>query len=222
MAHCFEGVVKMFDLNTIKESIISGNLSQAEELTQSALEAGVTAKEILDGSLVPALDEVGKKFQEGEYFFPELLVAGEATRVAMERLKPALSRSGAPTVGKYAIGTVKGDIHDIGKNIVVMMLEGNGWEVTDLGTDVSAEEFCQVVREGGYKILGLSAMLTTTIPHLAETMDALRESGLREKVKVMVGGVSVNQEYADQIGADAYGKDAFEAVIKARALAGKS
>lgn len=120
------------------------------------------------------------------------------------------------------IGTVKGDIHDIGKNIVVMMLEGNGWEVTDLGTDVSAEQFCQAIREDGYKILGLSALLTTTIPRLAETIDALKEGGLRDKVKVMVGGVSVNQEYADKIGADAYGRNAFEAVNKARELAEKS
>jgi 5-methyltetrahydrofolate--homocysteine methyltransferase len=212
----------MFDLNTIRESIISGDLNKAEGLTQAALDAGVTAKEILDGGLVPALDEVGKKFQDGEYFFPELLVAGEATKVAMARLKPALSQGGAPTVGKYIIGTVKGDIHDIGKNIVVMMLEGNGWEVTDLGTDVPSDKFCQTVKEGDFQIVGLSALLTTTIPRLAETIDALKESGLREKVKVMVGGVSVSQDYADKIGADAYGKDAFEAVIKARALMGKS
>lgn len=212
----------MSDLNAIKASIINGDLDQAAELAQAALDAGTSAREILDGGLVPALNEVGRRFQEGEFFFPELLVAGEATKMAMERLKPALTQSGTPSVGKYVIGTVKGDIHDIGKNIVVMMLEGNGWEVTDLGTDVSAEQFCQAIREDGYKILGLSALLTTTIPRLAETIDALKEGGLRDKVKVMVGGVSVNQEYADKIGADAYGRNAFEAVNKARELAEKS
>ena len=212
----------MSDLGKIKESLIIGDIEKTEELTRAALEAGVAAKEILDKSLVPGLDEVGRKFQEGEYFFPELLVAGEATKAAMACLKPALSSGGAITVGKYVIGTVKGDIHDIGKNIVIMMLEGNGWDVTDLGTDVPADQFCQAVKDEECQILGLSALLTTTIPHLAETIETLKTAGLRDKVKVMVGGVSVSQDYADQIGADAYGRDAFEAVVQARKLTGKS
>jgi len=212
----------MVDLTKIKDSIIGGDMDKATELTQAALDAGVPPKEILDRGLVPGLDEVGRKFQEGEYFFPELLVAGEATKAAMARLKPALSKGGTTTVGKCVIGTVKGDIHDIGKNIVIMMLEGNGWDVTDLGTDVPAEKFCQAIRENDIQILGLSALLTTTIPHLDETIQALKDTGLRDRIKVMVGGVSVTQAYADQIGADAYGKDAFEAVVKARKLIGES
>ncbi len=212
----------MFDLGKIKDSLIIGDIEKTEALTRAALEAGVAAKEVLDQGLVPGLDEVGRKFQAGEYFFPELLVAGEATKAAMACLKPALSSGGATTVGKYVIGTVKGDIHDIGKNIVIMMLEGNGWDVADLGTDVPADQFCQAVKDEECQVLGLSALLTTTIPHLVETIEALKASGLRDKVKVMVGGVSVSQDYADQIGADAYGRDAFEAVVKARKLIGKS
>jgi len=208
----------MFDLGKIKDSLISGDIEKTEELTKAALNAGVAAKDILDKSLVPGLDDVGRKFQEGEYFFPELLVAGEATKAAMTCLKPVLSKGGATTVGKYVIGTVEGDIHDIGKNIVIMMLEGNGWDVTDLGTDVPTDRFCQAVKDEDCQILGLSALLTTTIPHLAEAIEALKSAGLRSKVKVMIGGVSVSQAYADQIGADAYGRDAFEAVIQARKL----
>jgi 5-methyltetrahydrofolate--homocysteine methyltransferase len=212
----------MFDFDRLRDNIIKGDIGKTTELTKAALDADVAAKEILDKGLVPALDEVGRRFQEGEYFFPELLVAGEATKAAMACLKPVLSRGGATTVGKYVIGTVKGDIHDIGKNIVVMMLEGNGWDVTDLGTDVPPEDFCNAVKENDFQILGLSALLTTTIPNLAKTLEVLKEAGLRDKIKVMVGGVSVTQLYADQIGADAYGRDAFEAVTKARKLIGAS
>ncbi|HEY81926.1 MAG TPA: cobalamin-binding protein [Dehalococcoidia bacterium] len=212
----------MFDLEKLKDSLISGDIEQTEALTEAALEAGVAAKEILDKGLIPGLDEVGRRFQEGEYFFPELLVSGEAMKKALARLKPALTKAGGATMGKYAIGTVRGDIHDIGKNIVIMMLEGNGWEVTDLGIDVPTETFLKAVREGDYHILGMSALLTTTIPHLAETIEALKAEGLRDKIKVMVGGVSVTPAYAEQIGADAYGKDAVDAVIEAKRLIGKS
>ncbi len=209
----------MSDLEMLRSSLISGDIEKTEELTSSALQAGTPAKEILDKGLIPGLDEVGRRFQEGEYFFPELLVSGEAMKTAMAHLKPALSKAGSATVGKYVIGTVRGDIHDIGKNIVIMMLEGNGWEVTDLGIDVPTEAFCKAVRENDFQILGMSALLTTTIPCLAETIDALKAEGLRNKVKVMVGGVSVTQAYAEQIGADAYGKDAVDAVKEAKGLA---
>jgi len=182
----------------------------------------VPPKEILDNYLVPGMDEVGRKFQQGEYFFPELLVAGEAMKAAMAILKPVLVKRGvATTVGTFLIGTVKNDIHDIGKNIVIMMLEGNGWEVTDLGVDVPTDRFVQTVREKKYDILGMSALLSTTIPQLPDTIQALKAAGLRDKIKVMVGGVSVTREYAEKIGADGYGKDAVEAVIKARQLIGK-
>ena len=211
----------MFNLEMLKDSIIKGDIEKTEELTTAALASGTPAKEIMDRGLIPGLDEVGRRFQEGEYFFPELLVSGEAMKAALARLKPELAKSSEATVGKYAIGTVKGDIHDIGKNIVIMMLEGNGWDVTDLGIDVPAETFVKAVKEEGCQILGMSALLTTTIPRLAETIEALKAQGLRDKVMVMVGGVSVTREHADKIGADAFGKDAVDAVAEAKKLIGK-
>ncbi len=212
----------MFDLEKIAESLIRGDIENTEQLTQAALAAGVPAKEILDKGLIPGMDEVGRRFQAGEYFFPELLVSGEAMKAALAHLKPALAKSSRATAGKYVIGTVKGDIHDIGKNIVIMMLEGNGWEVTDLGIDVPTETFVKAVKEKDFHILGMSALLTTTIPRLAETIETLKAEGLREKVKVMVGGVSVTKEYASKIGADAFGKDAVDAVAEAKRLLGKA
>jgi len=212
----------MFDLVKLKDSLIRGDIEKTEELAGAALDAGVPAKEILDKGLIPGLDEVGRRFQEGEYFFPELLVSGEAMKTALARLKPELSKAGGTTVSKYVIGTVRGDIHDIGKNIVIMMLEGNGWDVTDLGIDVPTETFCKAIKENDFQILGMSALLTTTIPRLAETIETLKAEGLRDKVKVMVGGVSVTQAYADKIGADAYGRDAVDAVTEAKRLMGKS
>ena len=142
-------------------------------------------------------------------------------KAALAHLKPELAKSSATIVGRYVIGTVKGDIHDIGKNIVIMMLEGNGWDVTDLGIDVPTETFVKAVKENDYQILGMSALLTTTIPRLEETINVLKEEGLRDKVKVMVGGTSVTGKYASKIGADAYGKDAVDAVAEAKKLLGK-
>ena len=211
----------MVQLGQIKDSLIRGDIEKTETLVKAALDAGVPAKEVLDNYLVPGMDEVGRKFQQGEYFFPELLVAGEAMKAAMAILKPVLVKKGAANVGTFVIGTVKNDIHDIGKNIVIMMLEGNGWDVTDLGVDVPTEKFVQAVREKKYDVMGMSALLTTTIPQLADAIKALKDAGLRDKVKVMVGGVSVTPEYAKKIGADGYGKDAVEAVSGARRLVGK-
>ena len=211
----------MFDFAVLRESLIKGDIEKTAELTQAALDAGVKAKEVLDKCLVPGLEEVGRRFQRGEYYFPELLVAGEAMKSAMTILKPKLGTKDGATIGRFVIGTVKSDIHDIGKNIVVMMLEGNGWDVTDLGVDVSSEQFVKAVKEGKVDVLGMSALLTTTITQLPQTIEMLKKEGLRNKVKVMVGGVSVTPEYAKQIGADAYGKDAVEAVIAARKLVGK-
>jgi 5-methyltetrahydrofolate--homocysteine methyltransferase len=211
----------MVDLFEISNSLINGDIETAEELTKTSINDGIPAKEILDRGLIPGIEEVGKRFQAGEYFFPELLVSGEAMKAALTLLKPELAKSSGAMVGKYVIGTVKGDIHDIGKNIVIMMLEGNGWEVTDLGIDVPTETFVKAVRENDYQILGMSALLTTTIPRLAESIEALKAQGLRAKVKIMVGGVSVTKDYADKIGADAYGKDAVDAVAEAKRLIGK-
>ena len=179
------------------------------------------AKEILDNGLLPAMDRVGSSFEKGEIFLPELLMAGDAMMTSMELLRPELAKKGASYVGKYAIGTVQGDLHDIGKNIVILMLKGNGWEVTDLGIDVPPEQFCDVIKKGDFDILGLSALLTFTMPKMAETVSILKEARLRNKVKVMIGGAPVTRSFADQIGADAYARDAVEAVAIAKSLLNK-
>ncbi len=210
------------DLIEISQSVIDGNSSKAAELTKAAIAAKVPARKILDEGLVTAMRTVGQRFEKGEYFFPELLLAGEAAKAALGHLRPILSKGDTAYTGKYAIGTVQGDIHDIGKNIIIMMLEANGWEVTDLGVDVSPEDFCSVVKEGDFQILGMSSMLTLTMSNMTKTIDALKETGLRDKVKVMIGGAPVTQDFANQITADAYASDAVEAVTKAESLAKKS
>ncbi|MBA7624493.1 Methionine synthase [subsurface metagenome] len=187
-----------------------------------ALDGGVPAREILAKGLVRAMNTVGELFQKGEYFLPEMLLAGEAMKAALEQLKPSLIEGKAAYTGKYLIGTVQGDVHNIGKNIVVMMLEGNGWEVTDLGIDVSPEDFCSAVEKDDYHIVGMSALLTLTMSNLARTMDTLKTAGLRNRVKIMVGGAPVTQAYADQIGADGYAPDAAETVKVATRLLEKS
>jgi len=212
----------MAELSKIKQSIIKGNITGAVEGTKAAIEAGVTAKGILHKCLVPAMETVGELFEKGEYFFPELLLAGETMKAALQHLKPSLSKSEASFAGKFAIGTVENDVHDIGKNVVIMFFEANGWEVTDLGIDVPSERFCRVAEEGDYNILGMSALVTTTMPKMTETINFLKEAGLRNKVKVMIGGAPVTQSFADQIGADAYARDAIEAVAKAKSLIRKS
>jgi 5-methyltetrahydrofolate--homocysteine methyltransferase len=205
----------MVNLKEISQSVIDGDSSKAVELTKNALEVKIPAETILREGLVPAMKKVGELFERGEYYFPELLLAGEVMKGALEYLKPTLGKGGATYAGKYAIGTVQGDIHDIGKNIIIMMLEVNGWEVIDLGVDVSTEDFCSAVKEGAFQILGMSSLLTLTMPHMTETIEALKEAGLRDKVKVMIGGAPVTQGFADKIGADAFGRDAVEAINKA-------
>jgi len=212
----------MVNLNKIRKAIIKGDSDTVLKLTREALDANVLAKEILDRGLIPGLKKVGDLFETGEYFLPELLASGEATSNAVELLKPILSQGDTPPVGKYLIGTAQGDVHDLGKNIVIMMLKGNGWEVTDLGVDVSPEEFCSAVGEGDFDILGISSLLTMTMPNTAKAIDALKTTGLRDKVKVMVGGAPVTQEWADKIGADGYALDASTAVKIAVALTGES
>jgi len=211
----------MTNLIELVNSIVEGDVSKAGELTQKALDAQMPAKEILDNGLLPAMDRVGSSFEKGEIFLPELLMAGDAMMTSMELLRPELAKKGASYVGKYAIGTVQGDLHDIGKNIVILMLKGNGWEVTDLGIDVPPEQFCDVIKKGDFDILGLSALLTFTMPKMAETVSILKEARLRNKVKVMIGGAPVTRSFADQIGADAYARDAVEAVAIAKSLLNK-
>ncbi|MBU2534866.1 MAG: corrinoid protein [Chloroflexota bacterium] len=211
----------MFNFDELTNSIVDGQVAKAAEATQKALAAQVPAKEILDKGLLPAMNRVGSDFESGEIFLPELLMAGDAMKTSIGLLRPELSSQGAAYAGKYAIGTVEGDLHDIGKNIVVLMLEGNGWEVTDLGIDITPDRFCEEIRKGNYDILGLSALLTFTMPKMPETINILKEAGLRDKVKVMVGGAPLNQAFADQIGADAFARDAVEAVTKAKGLLNK-
>ena len=202
----------MSQFDKIAQSLIGQDVFRAADLTRVAIDDGVAAIEILNQGLLPGMQIVGEKFRSGEIFLPEIFLAGKAMKGAMALLKPAFQKEGAPSRGKVAIGTVQDDIHDIGKNLVIMMLEGNGWEVTDLGVDVHTEQFCSVVREKELHILGLSALLTTTEPRLKEVIDSLEAAGLREKVKIMVGGAIVTQAFADEIGADGYAPNAVEAV----------
>jgi len=162
--------------------------------------------------------EVGTKFRNGEMFLPEVLLSTKTMKTALDILMPILSRQGASSMGRVAIGTVSGDIHDIGKNIVISMLQGNGFEVMDLGVDIAPERFVEVVRDNDLQILGLSALLTPTMPMMEETIKALKKAGLRQKTKVIIGGAPVTQAYADQVGADGYGADAVAAVELTRAL----
>jgi len=211
----------MVNFDELTNSIVEGQVAEATEFTQKALAAQVPAKEILDKGLLPAMNQVGSDFESGEIFLPELLMAGDAMKASIKLLRPELTSKEASYAGKYVIGTVEGDLHDIGKNIVVLMLEGNGWEVTDLGIDITPDRFCEEIKKGDYDILGLSALLTFTMPKMTETINSLKEAGLREKVKIMVGGAPVNQSFADQIGADAFARDAVEAVVKAKGLLNK-
>jgi len=212
----------MVNLEELSQAVIAGDIDAASELTEKALATSVPASEILNKGLVPGLQKVGDLFEAGEYFLPELIVSGDAVSQALELLAPLLGKEDAPYMGKYLIGTVQGDVHDLGKNIVIMMLQGNGWEVTDLGVDVSSEEFCAAVDQGDFQILGMSSLLTMTMPNAASTIEALKMAGLRDKVKIMVGGAPTTPEWAEKIGADAHAKDGPTAAKVAAALRGKS
>ena len=210
----------MADLSEIAKSLVEMDIAKTEELTRAAINANIPAQEILNKDVVAGMQVVGEQFGGGEIFLPELLMAGEAAKAAMKLLRPLLTKQEGVTgyTSKMAIGTVQGDVHDIGKNIVLMMLEANGWDVTDLGVDVAPEEFCAAVRENNFQVLGLSALLTGTMPNQRETIEALKAAGLGDKVKVAIGGAMCTQHWADQIGADCYATDAAEAVKKFRLL----
>jgi 5-methyltetrahydrofolate--homocysteine methyltransferase len=208
----------MLDFMELSKAVVEGETELTVDLTRKALDDGIAAKVVLDEGIIPGLKKTGELFENGEYFLPELLISGEAASSALELIEPALSAGNVPSQGKIAIGTVEGDIHNIGKNIVIMMLKGNGWEVTDLGVDISAEEFCSAVKKGDFQILALSALLTMTMPSTVKTIEALKSAGLRGKVKIMVGGAPTTQEWADKIGADGYADDAPGAVRVATAL----
>jgi len=182
------------------------------ELVRIALDEGIGAKEIVIGALSRGMDKVGEIYESGEYFLPDMLTAAETVGVAMEILEPLLANDGIEPKGKVAMATVKGDLHDIGKNIVGLMLKGAGYEVLDLGSDVDAPEIMMAAKEFGPDILGLSALLTTTMAEMAETIEQLKKDGIRKDIKIMVGGAPLSAQFAEEIGADAYGKDAISAV----------
>ena len=206
------------DLLNLRKAIIEGDARNTVELTKAAIKEEISANDILHKGLVPGIREIGELFGKGECYLPELIVSGKAMEAAIEQLEPLFGKGESFDTGRFLIGTVKGDVHDIGKKIVTMMLKGNRWKVTDLGVDISPEQFCKAVRDGNYNILGMSALLTTTMPNAVSTIRSLEDARLRNKIKVIVGGAPVTQEFADKIGADAYGKDAWDAVIKAEKL----
>ncbi|MFQ6117159.1 MAG: corrinoid protein [Candidatus Bipolaricaulia bacterium] len=205
-------------LEDLKQSVIEMEVEKVAELTQKALDEGLGAEEILNKALVPAMDVVGEQYERGERYVPEMLLSAHAMKGAMEKLRPLLAKTGVEPKGRVVIGTVEGDLHDIGQNLVSMMLEGAGFEVYNLGAEVPAERFVGGAKEHSANLVGMSALLTTTMIHMPEVIEALKENGLRDRVKVMIGGAPVTQEYADEIGADGYAPDAAVAVKLAERL----
>ncbi|MCE5199399.1 corrinoid protein, partial [bacterium] len=191
----------MADMEALAQAIINGKAPDAKQLTDQALAEGVSPSDVLNNGLVAGMNVVGSKFKNNEFYVPEVLIAARAMKTAMEVLKPRLAASGVEAKGKVAIGTVRGDLHDIGKNLVAMMLEGAGFEIMDLGVDVKPEVFVQAVKDGA-NVVALSALLTTTMPAMKDTVEALKAEGVRDKAYVMIGGAPVTQNYSDEIGAD--------------------
>lgn len=210
----------MAELNNLYEAILAGKLEPAVEITKEALAEGAEPKVIINDYMIKAMGEIGRRFGEGKAFVPQLLMSARAMKGALELIKPLLAGDSSSTVGKVVIGTVKGDLHDIGKNLVASMLEGSGFEVINIGIDIPAEKFIDAVNEHQPDILCMSALLTTTMPYMKTVIDAVADAGLRDKVKIMVGGAPINPSYAEQIGADGYSDNANTAVIKAKELLG--
>jgi 5-methyltetrahydrofolate--homocysteine methyltransferase len=205
----------------LKKGVIDADVENTLGFIKKGLKSGVSAEEILLKGLIPGINVVGKLYSDGEYYLPELLMAGKVMEEAVKILDPLLSKKKTERAGKFVIGTVKGDIHDIGMNIVVMMLKGNGWQVKDLGVDVPPEKFCEELKNEDYDILGLSTLLTITMPKAEETIKAIKQAGLRGKIKIMIGGAPVTKEFADKIGADEFATDVWEGLTKAEALLNK-
>lgn len=206
----------MADLKALSEAIIKGDQKTAVEITQAAIDEGMAPERILNEGLISGMNIVGARFKANEVYIPEVLISARAMKMSMEYLEPKLSEAGVEPIGKALIGTVQGDLHDIGKNLVMMMLKGSGFEVVDAGIDVSAEKFVAQAKAAGTQIIGLSALLTTTMPSMESTVKAIKDAGLN--VKVMIGGAPVTQNYADKIGADGYAADAATAVDVAKSL----
>jgi 5-methyltetrahydrofolate--homocysteine methyltransferase len=206
----------MADLKALSEAVIKGDQNTAVEITKAALEEGTAAESILNEGLVAGMDIIGGRFKKNEVYIPEVLIAARAMKMAMEILEPELVKAGVEPVGKLLIGTAKGDLHDIGKNLVAMMLKGAGFEVIDLGVDVAPEKFVEQAKSSGSQLIGVSALLTTTMPGMEEVIKSLKDAGI--SAKVMIGGAPVTQTYADKIGADGYAADAASAVDVAKSL----
>jgi 5-methyltetrahydrofolate--homocysteine methyltransferase len=207
-------------LQKISEELQKGNFKEVPKLVQEALYTGIAPSKILSDGLVAGMDVVGERFRMDEIFLPEVLISAKAMQAGMEVLRPRLVETGAKLAGKIVLGTVKGDIHDIGKNLVKMLLEGAGYQVIDAGIDVPIEKFVDAVKINRPNILGLSALLTTTMPMMKEVIESLIEAGVRNNVKVMVGGAPITEKFAKDIGADGYAPDAASAVVKVRELIG--
>ncbi len=205
-------------LQALYDSILNGDNGQVPRQVQAALDAGIDPARILNEAMIAAMGEVGRLYEEGEYYVPEMLIAARAMQSGLAVLKPYLAQADVQSPGRVAIGTVRGDLHDIGKNLVAMMLQGAGFEIIDLGADVAPERFVAAVEQQGVHIVALSALLTTTMPNMKVTIDALKAAGVRDQVKVMIGGAPVTEAYAKQIGADGYAPDASRAVTLARSL----
>ncbi|MEN6536852.1 MAG: corrinoid protein [Bryobacteraceae bacterium] len=208
----------MADTSKLYDAILNGDSKTAVGVTKEALAENIDPMELVNKGMIPAMDEVGRRFECEEYFVPELLLAARAMKGSLELIRPLLAERGTEPAGRVVIGTVKGDLHDIGKNLVASMLEGGGFEVVDLGTDVSPEKFVEMAKEKNANIVCLSALLTVTMPSMKTTIDALQQAGMRQKVKVLVGGAPVTQQYANEIGADGYSENANSAVQLARRL----
>ena len=207
-------------LEVIYTAVLNGDAATTEKEVSADLQAGTPPEDILYKACIPAMEEVGRLFEAGEKFVPEMLISARAMQTGMRLLRPRLADKDIKTVGKVVVGTVAGDLHDIGKNLVAMMLEGSGFEVIDLGTDVSPAKFVDAVRQHEPQVIGMSALLTTTMPSMGATIEALKEAGLREQVKVMIGGAPITQDFADKIGADGFAPDASSASRKAKSLVG--
>lgn len=206
----------MADLKKLYDAIVDGDAKTSKTLTEQALAESIDPLTIVNDHMVPAMDEVGRRFEANEYFVPELLISARAMKSALDLIRPLLTARGDKPAGRVAIGTVKGDLHDIGKNLVASLLEGGGFEVIDLGVNVPPEKFIESVRDKQANIVAMSALLTTTMPSMRTTIEALKQAGVRDKVKVLIGGAPITQKYANEIGADGYSENAVGAVALAK------
>ncbi|AFQ45877.1 cobalamin B12-binding domain-containing protein [Desulfosporosinus meridiei] len=208
----------MSDFSSLAELVINGNYNGAKDLTQKLIDSGADPLEIINQGLMAGMDVVGVRFKAGDMYVPEVMMSAKAMSTGIELLKPLIADSDMPSAGKVVIGTVKGDLHDIGKKLVVMMLESAGFDVVDLGVDIDPDAFVNAVKEHSPQVIGLSALLTTTMLSMKDTIEALKEEGLRDKVKVIIGGAPISQSFADEIGADGYASDAGTATELCRNL----